>query len=136
MARNPIPNSKPFVKGDPRINRKGRPKSFDALRTLAQDIAHEKAKAGGNTVVIDGHSVTVAEAILRQMAQSKNPAERARFLEIAFGKVSQAVEVSGKDGGAIKHEVDFSTLSDDQLRRIAAGESIASVTRGSSESGA
>ena len=81
-----------FVKGDPRINRKGRPKSFDALRTLAQDIAHEKAKAGGNTVVIDGHSVTVAEAILRQMAQSKNPAERARFLEIAFGKVSQAVE--------------------------------------------
>ena len=129
-------NLKPFKKGDPRINRNGRPKSFDALRALAQDIAHEKAKAGGNTVVIDGHSVTVAEAILRQMAQSKNPAERARFLEIAFGKVSQAVEVSGKDGGAIKHEVDFSTLSDDQLRRIAAGESIASVTRGSSESGA
>ena len=35
---------KPFVKGDPRINRKGRPKSFDALRSLAQEIAHEAAK--------------------------------------------------------------------------------------------
>ena len=135
MPPNPQ-NLKPFVKGDPRINRKGRPKSFDALRTLAQDIAHEKAKAGGNTVVIDGHSVTVAEAILRQWAQSKNPALQQKFIEVAFGKVPQAVEVSGKDGGAIKHEVDFSTLSDDQLRRIAAGESIASVTRGSSESGA
>ena len=57
---------KPFVKGDPRINRKGRPKSFDQLRSLAQQIAHEVAKAGGEPVIIDGHSVTVAEAIMRQ----------------------------------------------------------------------
>lgn len=28
-------NLKPFQKGDKRINRKGRPKSFDALRALA-----------------------------------------------------------------------------------------------------
>ena len=92
---------KGFVKGDPRINRNGRPKSFDALRALAQDIAHEKAKAGGNTVVIDGHSVTVAEAILRQWAQSKNPTLQRQFIEVAFGKVPQAVEVSGKDGAPI-----------------------------------
>jgi hypothetical protein len=36
---NPSP-SKPFAKGDKRINRKGRPKTFDALRQLAQTIAH------------------------------------------------------------------------------------------------
>ena len=100
MPPNPQ-NLKPFKKGDPRINRNGRPKSFDALRTLAQDIAHEKAKAGGNTVVIDGHSVTVAEAILRQWAQSKNPALQQKFIEVAFGKVPQAVEITGKDGGPI-----------------------------------
>ena len=100
MPPNPQ-NLKPFKKGDPRINRNGRPKSFDALRALAQDIAHEKAKAGGNTVVIDGHSVTVAEAILRQWAQSKNPTLQRQFIEVAFGKVPQAVEVSGKDGGPI-----------------------------------
>lgn len=92
---------KGFVKGDPRINRNGRPKSFDALRALAQEIAHEKAKSGGNTVIIDGHSVTVTEAILRQWAQSKNPVLQQRFIEVAFGRVPQAVEVTGKDGGAI-----------------------------------
>ena len=78
---------KPFVKGDPRINRKGRPKSFDQLRSLAQQIAHEVAKAGNEPVIIDGHSVTVAEAIMRQWAQSKNPALQAKFVEVAFGRL-------------------------------------------------
>lgn len=36
-------------------------------------------------------------------------------------------EVSGKDGGPIVHKIDLSTLTNDQLRRIAAGEDIASV---------
>ena len=83
-------NLKPFVKGDPRINRKGRPKSFKALRELAQEVAHEKVKSGGNTVVIDGHSVTVAEAIIRQWAGSKNPQLQKAFIEIAYGKTPEA----------------------------------------------
>lgn len=89
-----------FKKNDPRINRNGRPKSFDALRALAQEIAHEKAKAGGNTVVIDGHSVTVTEAILRQWAQSKNPVLQQRFIEVAFGRVPQAIDITS-DGKPI-----------------------------------
>ena len=57
MPPNPE-NLKPFQKGgDPRIWKGGRPKSFSALQELAQQIAHETAKAGGATVTIDGHSV-------------------------------------------------------------------------------
>jgi len=87
-------NLKPFQKGDPRINRKGRPKSFDALRILAQQIAHEEATAGGQPVVINGHRVTVAEAILRTWAQSKNPQLARSFIEIAFGKVPDGLDIT------------------------------------------
>lgn len=93
-----------FQKGDPRINRKGRPKDFDALRALAQEIAHEKALSGGQPVVIAGHAVTVAEAILRQWAQSKNPQLQRGFIEIAYGKVPDKVEMSGPDGAALRVE--------------------------------
>ena len=96
---NTVPKQlKPFVKGDPRINRKGRPKSFDALRELAQQIAHEP-------VMIGDKKITVTEAILRQWAQSKNPQLQKGFLEIAYGKVpddvnvkvDQRIEVEGVD---------------------------------------
>lgn len=79
---------KGFVAGDPRINRKGRPRSFDALRELAQQIAHEPTQ-----IVVDGHKVTVAEAILRQWAQSKNPQLQRAFIEVAFGKVPDKLDV-------------------------------------------
>ena len=83
---------KPFTKGDPRINRKGRPKSFDALRELAQEIAHEKAKnSDGKVIVHDGHAVSVAEAIMRKWASSNNPQLQKAFVEIAFGKVPDTV---------------------------------------------
>ena len=84
---------KPFVKGDPRINRKGRPKSFDKLRELAQQLANEQAQGnGGAPIIIDGHIATQAEMILRQMMKD-NPE---KFVEIAYGKVPAPVEVSGE----------------------------------------
>ena len=98
---------KPFVKGDPRINRKGRPKSFDAVRELAQSISHEVAKSGEQPVVTEGHVVTVAEAILRQWASSKNPQLQKAFIELAFGKVPDKTEVTGKDGEAQKVIVEY-----------------------------
>ena len=92
----------PFRKGDPRINRKGRPKSFDQLRSLAQEIAHEAAKQGNQPVVIDGHAVTVTEAIMRQWAMSKDPRLQQKFIEVAYGQVPSVTRLEGQDGGPIQ----------------------------------
>ena len=102
-----VQNLKPFEKGDARINRKGRPKDFTGLRSLAQAISHEEALSGGQPLVVNGKVVTVAEAILRQLAQSKNPRERELFLAIAFGKVPNPVEVSGKDGEPMRVIIEY-----------------------------
>lgn len=82
-----------FKKSDPRINRKGRPKSFDALRDLAQQIAHETAMRDGQPIIISGHKVTIAEAILREWARSGKPQLQQGFIEIAFGKVPTPIEI-------------------------------------------
>ncbi len=79
------------------INRKGRPKSFDALRTLAQQIAHECAlDKAGDPLVISERKVTVAEAILRKWASSSNAKLQQQFIEVAFGKVPAALIIDGK----------------------------------------
>ncbi len=95
-----------FTKGDSRINRKGRPKSFDALRALAQQISHEAI------VAKDGDTYTVTEAILRKWATSGNPQLQMKFIEIAFGKVPDQVEVNGKKGGAIEIHVVYDNKAD------------------------
>ncbi len=89
---NKVENLKPFTKGDPRINRKGRPKSFDALRQLAQSLANAQAKdSNGNPLVLDdGSAATQTQVILLKLMR-ENPE---KFLEIAFGKVPQAVDVT------------------------------------------
>jgi len=73
---NPSPTKK-FVKGDKRINRKGRPKDFNALRELAQEIAHEEL----------ADKRTVVQAIMRKWAGSNDPRLQMAFVEYAYGKV-------------------------------------------------
>lgn len=70
-------------------NNKGRPKSFDALRKLAQQIAAEELQS------TDGDVITRIEALLRVMSTSRNPADRKTFLEYAFGKPKEEIEHSG-----------------------------------------
>ena len=105
------PRQGQFHKCDPRINRKGRPKSFDALRELAQQIAHEEVKRDGEPVVINGHIVTAAELILRQWATSKNPQMQRSFLEIAFVKVPDNLDIT--TSGDIEILVKYATDSID-----------------------
>jgi hypothetical protein len=84
---------RPFTKGDPRINRKGRPRSFEQLRQLAQSVLNEPAKdENGKWVLEEGHVVTRGELILRQMAA--NPRQQNQVLEVAYGKVPQAIDVT------------------------------------------
>lgn len=84
-----------FTKGDPRINRKGRPKSFDALRRLTLEIACE-------IIDSDEKAMSVVERMMRSWATSDDPAERKAFIEYAYGKVPQQQELTGAKGGAIE----------------------------------
>ena len=87
----------PFKKGDPRINRKGRPRVADELRELTLEVLHEKATTkDGAPVVIDGHVVTNIELMIRQMI--RNPKMFELVLNRAFGKLPQPLEHSGADG--------------------------------------
>jgi hypothetical protein len=80
---------KGFVKGDPRINRSGRPRSFDELRRTAQRIAAEP--------VIDaaGNSLTRIEQLLRQWARSKQPALQLASVAYCYGKPAEKIETTG-----------------------------------------
>ena len=51
-------------------------------------------------MVIGDKKITVTEAILRQWAQSKNPQLQKGFLEIAYGKVPDNLEIQS-DGTII-----------------------------------
>lgn len=81
-----------FKAGDPRINRKGRPKNFDKLRALAQSIAIEPISGTVNGEVVVW---TRVEAILRAWAMSKNPQAQEKFVQYAYGKVPDEAKISG-----------------------------------------
>ena len=68
--------------------RGSKPKTFVQLRKLAQKIASEEIPNA------DGDTVTRIEALLKVMSSSRNPADRKTFLEYAFGKVKDEVDVT------------------------------------------
>ena len=83
---NPIPNSKPFKKGQSG-NPNGRPKKLPELDKLLADVLGEEK---------DG--VTAADAILRKlraMAAQGNLRAAEILLDRAYGKAKQQLEHSG-----------------------------------------
>ena len=72
---------RPFVKGDSRINRHGRPAGFDEMRKLAREMACETVTDNR------GRRMSCAEAILRSWLHSKEPRSQILFLQYAFGPV-------------------------------------------------
>ena len=67
-------------------NTKGRPKNFDQLRALAQKIAA--------LPLSDEDKRTRIEAMLVLMSSSRNPADRRLFLEYAYGKPREEVDIT------------------------------------------
>jgi hypothetical protein len=116
MSSNTGENRKPgtFTKSDARINRKGRPKSFDKLRALAVAMASEQAvNKDGEPILLHGKPVTNAQLIMYQWLTDKK--YQKDFIEIAFGKVPQAVDITTKGESIIPDErfdKAISTLAD------------------------
>ena len=77
---------RPFVKGiDSRRNLNGRPRSFDAVRALAQKLAREKV-GSGELAITD---------VLRSWRDSDEPSLQLAFVAYAFGKVPDKLEATG-----------------------------------------
>ena len=100
-----------FVKGDPRINRKGRPtKDQMGERKQWQEIFAEYVLDDKGKPIIDevtGKPLTRLRARMKVATTSRNSHEFALALERAFGKVPQAVEMTGKDGGKVEIVVTY-----------------------------
>ena len=101
----------PFKKGDPNINRKGRPKTLKGLRKLIQKIGAEDYE--------NNPEWTNIETLLRAMMRSKNSADHIGILKYGWGEPAQTSSLLN---------IDLSKLSDESVARIAAGEAFAAFT--------
>ncbi len=119
-AEKKLRNLKKFGPGfDPRRNLKGRPKSFDQLREVAQEIAHRDIK-GKN-----GQSITIAEAVLLKLASADDAPSLRTFLEFSFGKVPDKLDMTTEHKTKLflnyAHESDRGSDSSDRTARLPSG---------------
>jgi hypothetical protein len=88
-------NLRPFVKGDPRINRKGRPKTIPKLHDIFKEVL------GG--LMEDGQDSGIAQVIKNIFEQAKDRKNRravnaaALLLDRLYGKAPQTIEIKGED---------------------------------------
>lgn len=96
-------NPSAFVKGDPRINRKGRPKTHDALRKMIQEVLNEEvevvvpsanareAKKGKTKTVL----MTRLEQMIQNMVFSTAAGDHDNLLKHGFGEPPKEVQHGG-----------------------------------------
>ncbi len=82
---------KPFVKGDPRINRKGAPKKLPILKELMRELL-----GSDNDDITQSEAAHVVKALIETAKSKKGASVLAakEILDRAFGKVKDEVEVN------------------------------------------
>ena len=117
--RNKPPRGKPFVKGDARINRKGRPhvpKNIRELNSVIDEIFEEQEE------IQKGKKIDKLRITINRLLLSPNPSGAIYILDRRFGKVKDEVVISSE---SIEQLLQY--LPDDLLERIAQGEKIGDV---------
>lgn len=134
MAKNPIPNSKPFKKGQSG-NPKGRPKK--TVKAIIDHFKDSGLEIPPPSEIKEAYLVlvTMQEEELQAMIKDKTAPMLFRIcatnilskkgfdilekmLDRAIGKATQKTEVTGEDGSPIKMQYDLSKLSIDELKQL------------------
>lgn len=114
--KGPVPPQlKPFTKGDPRINRKGRPKQADQLRSLILDIGAQmvpvEISVGKGKKKVVKHMTRFQKMILDQF-NSGDPKKQKLLLEYAFGKPVDRMLLEAR------HSIEINVVREEKRRRV------------------
>lgn len=110
------PNNPETGEKDERINRKGRPRTADALREMVLDIFNEEGRTA------EGKKVTILRNMLLTMAMRGTPADRGELLNRGFGKVADEIVFTPSD---VEKILDY--LPPELIDALAKGETFSDV---------